>query len=201
MAWNTTVVNVVQANCAIRTTNVFNTSMTFRLKLHRQAHITNFTMEETILSTDSTYSTQVTMVLRLVIIVKEITNQACVFPESDATLLTIGLDLLSRFTFCTNKLLQLFSVKCMRLSVIVTKSTTVDFPTAWTLKSRKNVKKPNEIIKKLTKVHARKEIKIKKNWIYCFLGISQCIQKIVNLTKHKQGKRKSEISLRIIFIS
>lgn len=53
MAWNATVVNVLEADGAVGPADVLHASMAFGFELHRQTHIAHLAVEEAILATDA----------------------------------------------------------------------------------------------------------------------------------------------------
>lgn len=95
-------------------------------------------MEEAVLSTDPADSTRFTMILRLIVVVEQIADQASVLPEPHSAFLAVDLHLLSGLAFRTDELLQLFPVERVRLRVIMTEATAVDLPTARALEIPNN---------------------------------------------------------------
>ena len=92
-------------------------------------------MKETVAATNPTDSAVITVVLVFrVVVIEQIAGKASVFTEAYSALLAIRLDFLTRFTFCADQLFQLLSIECVRLRIVVAKTTGINLPTAWTLK-------------------------------------------------------------------
>jgi hypothetical protein len=93
-------------------------------------------MEESISSTDTTNPTRLAMILTLVIVIKEITNQACVTPKSNSTIATIHLHFLPRIALGAYQLSDGLSIECVILHFVMTIPADVNFSTTWTLRTR-----------------------------------------------------------------
>lgn len=91
-------------------------------------------MEKAVLTAYATYTARLAMILRLIIVIEQIADEACIFSEADSAFLAIYLDLLACVAFRTDQLLQLLSVERVRLGVIVTETATVNLPATWTLR-------------------------------------------------------------------
>lgn len=107
--------------------------MAIDLKLNRQAHVAGSAVEKTILATDTTDAAGVAVILTLIIVVKEITDQAGVSSETNATFLAVHLNPLSRIALGANQLRNRFTIECVIFHFIVTITTHVDFAATWTL--------------------------------------------------------------------
>lgn len=90
-------------------------------------------MKEAILASDTADTTGLTVILILVIVIEEITDETCILPEPSPALLTIDLDLLPSVALGADQLNELFSVECMRLCVIMTEAARINLPATWAL--------------------------------------------------------------------
>jgi chromate transport protein ChrA len=90
-------------------------------------------MEEPILASNTANSARVAMILALVIIIKEIADQAGVSSESYPAVLAVCLHLLSCFALCTNELSHIFPIERMIFLVVMTIAAHINFSAAWTL--------------------------------------------------------------------
>lgn len=95
-------------------------------------------MEETVLSAHAADATRITVVLRLIVVVEEVADEASVLAEADATLLAVRLHLLTSVAFRADQLLQLLAVERVALRVIVAESATVDLPAARALNDERS---------------------------------------------------------------
>ena len=82
--------DILETHSTIRSANVFNAPVTIDLKLNGQTHIARRAVKKSIFPTHSTNSTRITVILRLIVIIEKIANQACVFSKSNSTALTIA---------------------------------------------------------------------------------------------------------------
>lgn len=109
--------------------------MTFGFQLHWKTHVAGFAVKEPFSSAHSTYATMFAMVLHLsVVVVKQITLQANIFSETNFAIFAIRLDLLSSVAFRADQLYKLLPIEGVRLSIVVTETTWINFSATWTLK-------------------------------------------------------------------
>lgn len=88
-------------------------------------------MEETSPPTDPADSTSITVILIPILVIEQITHQACIPSKSDTTFLTLGLHPLPRVTFCTDQLRYRFTIEKMRFVFVMAVSTHVELVAAW----------------------------------------------------------------------
>lgn len=101
------------------------------LQLDRQAHVALGTVKEFVTTTDSTNSASVAVVLILILVVKEIALQTCVFAKLTVAILTSGLNGLAGVAKNAYQFCDFFPIHCVRLLFVVTKSAGVHLVAAW----------------------------------------------------------------------
>lgn len=70
MTRDSAMVNVVKTHGTVRAADILHATVTFSLQLHRKTHIAHLAVEKAILSANAADTAGITMVLRLVVVVK-----------------------------------------------------------------------------------------------------------------------------------
>lgn len=130
LAWFSGGVNIFLADWAIGSREIFDAPV-IPFEVFGQTHVTRWTMEEVLASSDATNTTPITMELLFIFIIEELAFKAEILSKYHSTGLAILSDILARGTRGTNQFLNIFTLKDMLFHLIMAEPAAVRFLATW----------------------------------------------------------------------